>query len=221
MTDRLTAAEAAARPDIVIVDIRNKEERYGGLGYVPGSVWAPGAELDADPNGTIRRIDRGATVAVVCNSGRRSRELLPAFQRLGFANVLNLEGGVLGWAESGLPVCGTLAADPGNLPPARNYQEAGRQMLSCFVAESIELSLNREDELDDFDPKAAFDRLLDEERQLHTGVTEVLMGVLDRLAEIARHRGHDPTRIAENVDRMTAMVRAIDPDAFDTEIIGG
>lgn len=224
MSDELTPRQAAAEPRTTIIDIREKEERYGGLGYVPGSIWVPASGMGHGAEASVAHLDRHAPVALVCNSGRRSRELLPAFAALGFHHVKNLEGGVLGWADAGLPVCGTLGHEPEGLPSAHNYDEAGRRMLSCFVAESIEQSLSGEDEDDDFDefdPKAAFDAFVNEEKRRHDGVREVLMAVLDRLADLARHRGHPPDRIAENVDRMAAMIRAIDPEAFDTEMVGG
>jgi rhodanese-related sulfurtransferase len=41
---------------------------------------------------------------VICRSGGRGRQACEKFLGAGFPNVVNVEGGTLAWAESGLPV---------------------------------------------------------------------------------------------------------------------
>lgn len=43
-------------------------------------------------------------VVVHCRSGKRGEQALAKLQALGFAQVQNLEGGILAWKEAGLPV---------------------------------------------------------------------------------------------------------------------
>jgi rhodanese-related sulfurtransferase len=43
---------------------------------------------------------------LICRSGSRGRQACEKFLAAGFANVVNVEGGTLAWAECGLPVVG-------------------------------------------------------------------------------------------------------------------
>lgn len=56
------------------------------------------------PLGTVlrnaERISREKEVVVYCRSGRRSGEIIEQLQnRFGFTNLVNLEGGILAWAD--------------------------------------------------------------------------------------------------------------------------
>jgi hypothetical protein len=48
--------------------------------------------------------DRDELIYVTCRSGSRGRQACEKFLAAGFANVVNVEGGTLAWAEAGLPV---------------------------------------------------------------------------------------------------------------------
>src|SRR5262249_27995435 len=41
---------------------------------------------------------------LICRSGSRGRQACERFLAAGFPNVVNVEGGILAWAECGLPV---------------------------------------------------------------------------------------------------------------------
>ncbi len=43
-------------------------------------------------------------VYLICRSGSRGRQACERFLAAGFANVINIDGGTLAWAEAGLPV---------------------------------------------------------------------------------------------------------------------
>jgi hypothetical protein len=43
-------------------------------------------------------------VYVICRSGARGSQACQSLQRSGFANVVNVEGGTMAWANEGLPV---------------------------------------------------------------------------------------------------------------------
>jgi rhodanese-related sulfurtransferase len=51
-----------------------------------------------------RNGQQGETLYVICRSGSRGRQACEKFLAAGFANVVNVEGGTLAWAECGLPV---------------------------------------------------------------------------------------------------------------------
>ena len=46
---------------------------------------------------------REHTYVIVCRSGNRSAQACMFMQQQGFDKVLNLRGGMLAWAQSGLP----------------------------------------------------------------------------------------------------------------------
>ena len=52
----------------------------------------------------IANLDKTATYAVYCRSGRRSAVAVDLMQKAGFTNLFNLDGGVIDWSASGYPL---------------------------------------------------------------------------------------------------------------------
>ena len=52
----------------------------------------------------IATLDKNATYAVYCRSGNRSGQAVKVMQDAGFTNVFNMNGGVIDWANAGLPL---------------------------------------------------------------------------------------------------------------------
>jgi rhodanese-related sulfurtransferase len=52
----------------------------------------------------IAALDKGKTYAVYCRSGNRSGQAVKVMRDAGFKNVYNLNGGVIDWANAGLPL---------------------------------------------------------------------------------------------------------------------
>ena len=52
----------------------------------------------------IESLDKNGTYAVYCRSGNRSGQAVKVMQDAGFKNIYNLDGGVIDWANSGLPL---------------------------------------------------------------------------------------------------------------------
>ena len=52
----------------------------------------------------IAALDKNATYAVYCRSGNRSGQAVKVMHDAGFHNVYNLNGGVIDWANAGLPL---------------------------------------------------------------------------------------------------------------------
>ena len=108
--DNLTAeqvAEEIAGGDVLVVDIREPEERRTS-GAIPGSVAAPRGMLEfyADPSSTyhIDGFDPDRRVILHCAGGGRSALAVKSLQELGYTNVAHLDKGFNGWKEQGLPV---------------------------------------------------------------------------------------------------------------------
>ena len=59
-----------------------------------------------DPNALMAARNNPAEVPlyVICRSGNRGKQACEKFIAAGYANVVNVEGGTLAWAECGLPV---------------------------------------------------------------------------------------------------------------------
>lgn len=52
----------------------------------------------------IEKLDKTATYAVYCRSGRRSANAISTMKDAGFSNLFNLNAGVQEWAAAGLPL---------------------------------------------------------------------------------------------------------------------
>jgi rhodanese-related sulfurtransferase len=92
-----TVAKLLAEDAIQLVDVREPHEREAG--HVGGSRHVPLAELTtAAPS-----IDPARPVVFVCRVGSRSSMAAWSFARAGF-DAHNLDGGMLAWVGSGLPI---------------------------------------------------------------------------------------------------------------------
>ena len=90
----------------IIVDVRLPTEwmglRIGNVLNIPINV----LETEA------KRLNPELPVLTVCNSAYRSSMGAGVLQKLGFSNVLNMEGGSEAWIEAGLPTLGATHAGP-------------------------------------------------------------------------------------------------------------
>ena len=84
------------------VDVREVHERTGPLGHIDGTALAPLATVMAVAAGW----DRAAPILLICRSGGRSGRAAAALAAAGFQAVYNLDGGMIGWNDAGLPVVG-------------------------------------------------------------------------------------------------------------------
>ncbi|MCU1430959.1 MAG: UBA/THIF-type binding protein [Actinotalea sp.] len=94
----LLAARAAGTRDLVVLDVREPAEH--SLVAVPGSRLLPLADLLAAlDDGGVDDLPRDAPVVVLCRTGTRSDQAARALQAAGYADVVNLDGGVLAWVD--------------------------------------------------------------------------------------------------------------------------
>ena len=104
---RLAPADAAAREDVLFVDIRPAHNRAAD-GEIPGSVPIERIVLEwrLDPHGA-HRIDgftEDTVVVVVCNEGYSSSLAARDLRAVGLRHATDLDGGFRAWAAAGLPV---------------------------------------------------------------------------------------------------------------------
>ena len=99
--------EMAENPDLLVVDIREIQERVD-LGTVPGSVHAPRGMLEfwADPSSEYYRdwFREDRRTVLFCAGGGRSVLATQALLDMGFQSVAHLEPGFGGWKEAGEPI---------------------------------------------------------------------------------------------------------------------
>ncbi|MBA5685712.1 rhodanese-like domain-containing protein [Rugamonas apoptosis] len=88
------------RGKATIVDVRDATEF--ATGHLPNAKNIPLAELAK----RVGELDgaKSKSVIVVCQSGARAASAAGLLQKAGFADVVNLDGGVAAWKTAGLPL---------------------------------------------------------------------------------------------------------------------
>jgi rhodanese-related sulfurtransferase len=200
----VSAVDIAEVREIRLIDVRATDERYGDIGFIPGSRCFPLETLEDSRQVLLEEYALHQPIVTVCLSGRRSQTARDILRGWGFQKVTSLNAGVLGWRAADLPTCG-VNPDPDG-PRASSLDELPGLIRACFVAESVEATLSgRADE--NFDPVGVLQRIIDEETERAGGLNdEAIMHILERLAEIARFRGHPLENIARNVDHLRGVL---------------
>ena len=106
-SERLHALQADGVP---VIDVREPEEFAAGR--VPGAVNIPRGvlEFQVDAHPAVAHVSDPALshkerpIVVVCRTGGRAALSAVNLQRLGFADVRSIAGGVMAWGEAGLPL---------------------------------------------------------------------------------------------------------------------
>lgn len=83
---------------VVLVDVRTDAEVARGI--LPSARHIP---LHLLP-GRVTDLDPQATTVIYCQSGGRSAQACAWLESHGFAEVLNLRGGIVGWVRDGHPI---------------------------------------------------------------------------------------------------------------------
>ena len=97
ITDEMQPRELKERLDrgepIVIVDVREPQEYQ--INRIEGSRLIPLGELPQ----RYEELDQNAAIVMQCKSGARSAKATGFLRSIGFKNVRNLAGGILGWID--------------------------------------------------------------------------------------------------------------------------
>ena len=86
----------------VLIDVREEMEFRGELGHIAGAIRVPLAEL-AERAADLMHF-RERDIVTICRVGVRSTTAAAILTGLGFERVWNLRGGMLEWADAGMPV---------------------------------------------------------------------------------------------------------------------
>ena len=100
----------AGRGNTVLIDVREPAEFE--TGHIPGSINIPRGvlEFQVDAHPAVANVSDPALshkerpIVVVCRTGGRAALAALSLQRLGFADVRSIAGGVMAWGEAGLPL---------------------------------------------------------------------------------------------------------------------
>ncbi len=86
-----------------LVDVR--EESEYAAGHLPGAVHIGKGVIERDIEKQIP--DPHAEIVLYCGGGYRSALAAENLQRMGYDNVISMDGGYRGWKDAGYPLEGT------------------------------------------------------------------------------------------------------------------
>jgi rhodanese-related sulfurtransferase len=87
---------------VLLVDVR--EESEWGRGHLPGAVHLGKGVIERDIEQRVP--DTAAPLVLYCGGGFRSALAADNLQKMGYTNVLSMDGGVRGWRAKGYPLTG-------------------------------------------------------------------------------------------------------------------
>ena len=83
-----------------LVDVR--EDNEWANGHLPGATHLGKGVIERDVEQKIP--DTSAEIVLYCGGGFRSALAADNLQKMGYTNVISMDGGFRGWKEAGLPV---------------------------------------------------------------------------------------------------------------------
>jgi len=83
-----------------LVDVR--EESEFGRGHLPGAIHLSKGIIERDIEKAIP--DKSAPIVLYCGGGFRSALAADNLQKMGYSNVISMDGGWRGWTQAGYPV---------------------------------------------------------------------------------------------------------------------
>jgi rhodanese-related sulfurtransferase len=88
------------RDKLLLVDVREQSE--WARGHLPGAIHLSKGIIERDIEATIP--DKAASIVLYCGGGFRSVLVAENLQKMGYSNVISMDGGWRGWIEAGYPV---------------------------------------------------------------------------------------------------------------------
>jgi len=99
-----TVADVGARrakgERFTLVDVR--EDGEWAAGHLPGAIHIGKGVIERDIETKIP--DTSTPLVLYCGGGFRSALAADNLQKMGYTNVISMDGGYRGWTEAGLPV---------------------------------------------------------------------------------------------------------------------
>ena len=98
VTPEAAATWLGKSPAVQVLDVRTKEEF--ATGHLAKAELIPWTDKDFTER-VAKELDSAKPVLVYCRSGRRSAAAAKVLAKLGFADIRNLDGGILAWQKAG------------------------------------------------------------------------------------------------------------------------
>jgi rhodanese-related sulfurtransferase len=89
-----------SREKLTLVDVR--EDSEWARGHLPGAVHLGKGIIERDIEQSFP--DKDAPLVLYCGGGFRSALVADNLQKMGYTNVISMDGGWRGWTEAGYPV---------------------------------------------------------------------------------------------------------------------
>jgi rhodanese-related sulfurtransferase len=90
--------DSAEKP--ILIDVR--EDSEWARGHVPGAIHLGRGVIERDIERTIP--DKTTQIVLYCGGGFRSTLAADNLRKMGYTNVISMDGGWRGWTEAALPV---------------------------------------------------------------------------------------------------------------------
>lgn len=97
---RETKKRIDAGEKIQLIDTR--EDSEWARGHIPGAIHLSKGVIERDIEKTVP--DKNATLILYCGGGFRSALAADNLQKMGYTNVISMDGGWRGWTTSQFPV---------------------------------------------------------------------------------------------------------------------
>ncbi|HZP34573.1 MAG TPA: rhodanese-like domain-containing protein [Candidatus Acidoferrales bacterium] len=88
------------REKMTLIDVR--EESEWARGHIPGAVHLSKGIIERDIEQAVP--DKNAPLVLYCGGGFRSALVADNLQKMGYSNVISMDGGWRGWTSAGYPV---------------------------------------------------------------------------------------------------------------------
>ncbi|MFY9753175.1 MAG: rhodanese-like domain-containing protein [Candidatus Acidiferrales bacterium] len=85
---------------MTVVDTR--EDLEWARGHIPGAIHLGKGVIERDIENAIA--DKETTIVLYCGGGYRSALAADNLQKMGYRNVISMDGGWRGWTEAGFPI---------------------------------------------------------------------------------------------------------------------
>jgi rhodanese-related sulfurtransferase len=89
-----------SREKLTLVDVR--EDNEWARGHLPGAVHLGKGIIERDVEETFP--DKDALLVLYCGGGFRSALVADNLQKMGYTNVISMDGGWRGWTTAGYPI---------------------------------------------------------------------------------------------------------------------
>lgn len=89
-----------SREKLTLIDVR--EDNEWARGHLPGALHLGKGIIERDIEEAIP--DKEAPLVLYCGGGFRSALVADNLQKMGYKNVISMDGGWRGWSEAGYPV---------------------------------------------------------------------------------------------------------------------